>query len=213
MANVNFSSENYSSRASINSWMPNSYYLFQTNAISNTPNSTGNNPSEPSKVSLVVDTAGIAILDEPILFRDPVEEEEAKDFRSGLISSLENDIFEPDRKSLTERYVEQWLARKPAMAQIVIMNLFLESRDNDKRMIGMLNLLAHLDVKRFHPANEMIALGALSHKSNEVKEYALRAFEYWEDVDLAGRLKSHELTPKWIDDYRRTIISEICGDL
>jgi len=148
----------------------------------------------------------------PIVVSDEAEAKEAAEFRAGLVSSLENDIFEPDKKSITERYVEQWLVRKPNLAKMEIMRVFLESRKNDKRIIGILNLLAHLDPVKFQPANEMIAIGAFSHQSNEVKECALRAFEYWESREMAEGLKSHHLTPQWIDDYRLQIISDICGD-
>lgn len=164
------------------------------------------------KVAVRTQEAGTNSSDTPIVVSDEAETKEAAEFRTGLVSSLENDIFEPDRKSITERYVEQWLVRKPNLAKMEIMRVFLENRKNDKCIIGILNLLAHLDPVKFQPANEMIAIGAFSHQSNEVKECALRAFEYWENVEMAEGLKSHHLTPQWIDDYRLQIISDICGD-
>ncbi|MEE1902662.1 hypothetical protein V0R39_10500 [Pseudomonas inefficax] len=211
MANINFSSDTYSIPQSIGSWTLTPNYVFPKSAPSGSKNVINESPIN-EKTSLLVEQTGISTLQKPYVFTDPQEEKEATEFKSGLIAMLENDTFEPDRKSITERYVEQWLIRKPALSQLVIMQLFLESRSNDKRIIGILNLLAHLDVQKFYPANEIIAVGAFSHKSNEVKECALRAFEYWENEELAAGLRNHRLTPQWLDDYRTSIISDICGD-
>jgi hypothetical protein len=72
-------------------------------------------------------------------------------------------------------------------------------------------MVAHLDRNVFHPMNELLALSALTHPSVEVKECAVRAYEYWEDPELVRRLIDRELTPKWLDDYRLEVISDICG--
>lgn len=212
MANFSFKCDNYSTTTASHSWGSKAQLFFNPNLPTSEQGSTPKGGMPSNKISVIAADAGTNPLDAPLLITDLAEEKEANEFRAGLISSLESDVFEPDRKSITERYVEQWLARKPNLAKIVIIRLFLESRKNDKRIIGILNLLAHLDPVKFHPANEMIAIGAFSHQSNEVKECALRAFEYWESAELAEGLKAHRLTPQWLDDYRLTIISDICGE-
>jgi hypothetical protein len=141
-----------------------------------------------------------------------VERTEADSFRKGLEDCLDNDFFEPGIKSATDHYVEKWLAINPMMIQVETGKVFLASRGNDRRLIGILNLISHMDMKVFHPMNEMIAVGALSHRSTEIKECAIRAFEYWENVDLIRNLKHHKLTPKWLDDYRLEVISDFCGE-
>lgn len=211
MANISFPSDTYSIPQSVSSWTLTPNYVFSKTVASGSKNVITESPASENP-SLLVEQSGINALRTPYVFTDPLEEKEANEFKTGLIAMLESDNFEPDKKSITERYVEQWLARKPTLSQLVIMQLFLESRSNDKRIIGILNLLAHLDVEKFRPSNEIIAVGAFSHRSNEVKECALRAFEYWEHKDLAAGLKDHRLTPKWLDDYRISIISDICGD-
>ncbi|CAI8837488.1 hypothetical protein [Pseudomonas sp. IT-P260] len=136
---------------------------------------------------------------------------EADRFRKGLEDCLDNDFFEPGTKSAADHYVERWLSLRPLMTQVETGKVFLASRGNDRRLIGILNLITHMDMKTFHPMNEMIALSALSHRSTEIKECAVRAFEYWEDVDLIRSLTHHTLTPKWLDDYRLEVISDFCG--
>ena len=140
------------------------------------------------------------------------EQKEAQDFRNGLIFLLDTDLFDFEKKSATELYVEQWLDRNEPTAKLELIKVFLSNRDNEKRLIGMLNILAHLDSEKFHPANEMIALGALSHKSNEVKECALRAYEYWENPTFTNNLRHHLLTPEWIEEYKKSIILDTFGE-
>lgn len=212
MADLNFKinfSSNFTAQKS-HSWGLQSNQVFYSDmpvGVEGTPKA-----SPSTKVAVRIAEAATNSAEAPIVVWDEAEDKEAAEFRNGLISSLENDTFEPEKKSITERYVEQWLVRKPNLAKMEIMRVFLESRKNDKRIIGILNLLAHLDPVAYQPANEMIAIGSFSHQSNEVKECALRAFEYWENREMAEGLKSHHLTPQWIDDYRLQIISDICGD-
>lgn len=137
---------------------------------------------------------------------------EADSFRKGLEDCLDNDFFEPGTKSAADHYVEKWLALRPLMTQVETGKVFLASRGNDRRLAGILNLITHMDMKTFHPMNEMIALSALSHRSTEIKECAVRAFEYWENIDLIRSLAHHTLTPKWLDDYRLEVISDFCGN-
>lgn len=141
-----------------------------------------------------------------------IEKTDADRFRTGLVDCLDNDFFEPGIKSATDHYVEKWLATDSIMTQVETGKVFLANRGNDRRIIGILNVISHMDKSTFHPMNEMIAVGALSHRSTEIKECAIRAFEYWEDIELIRSLKHHSLTPKWLDDYRLEVISDFCGD-
>lgn len=142
-----------------------------------------------------------------------LEKTDADLFRKGLEDCLDNDFFEPGIKSATDHYVEKWLATDSIMTQVETGKVFLANRGNDRRTIGILNVVSHMDKSAFHPMNVMIAVGALSHRSTEIKECAIRAFEYWEDVELIRSLEHHTLTPKWLDDYRLEVISDFCGDV
>lgn len=133
------------------------------------------------------------------------------EFLRGLEDFLDYDSFEPGVTSAAEKYVERWLVDEPLLVQIGVGKVFLTCNTNERRLIGILSIVAHLEHHLFHPMNELIALSALTHPSVEVKECAVRAYEYWEDPKLAERLVGRELTPRWLDDYRLEVISDICG--
>ncbi|WP_440089726.1 hypothetical protein [Pseudomonas fragariae (ex Marin et al. 2024)] len=139
------------------------------------------------------------------------EESKAQQFRAGLEACLDADVFEPGLKSATEHYIEKWLQENALLVQINVGKVFLEYSHHEKRLVGILNAIAHLDRETFHPVNELIARASLSHMSVEVKECAIRVYEYWEDPALVEHLKNHTLTPKWLDEYRKQVIIDFCG--
>lgn len=148
---------------------------------------------------------------QPSLSVTNLEEDKAHQFRAGLEACLDADSFEPGLKSATEHYIEKWLKDDVILVQINIGKIFLECTHNEKRLVGILNAIAHLERETFHPVNELITLASLSNISVEVQECAIRVYEYWEDPNLIGRLKHHKLTPKWLDDYRKQVILDFCG--
>lgn len=133
-------------------------------------------------------------------------------FVSELMHFLDSDDFEAGVKSGAEKYIESKLAENAIVAQLGVGTVFLSCTDKPRRLVGILAAVSHLDQKAFSPMNELVALSALSHSSIEVKESAVRAYEYWEDPVLVGRLKDFQLTPNWLDEYRQEVISDICGD-
>ncbi|MBO1537573.1 hypothetical protein [Pseudomonas sp. OA65] len=139
-------------------------------------------------------------------------EEKAKLFRAGLEACLDADVFEPGLKSATEHYIEKWLQDDALLVQINLGKIYLDCSNNEKRLVGILNAIAHLSRETFHPVNELIARASLSHISVEVKECAIRVYEYWEDPTLITHLKNHALTPRWLDEYRQQVIADFCGD-
>ena len=73
-------------------------------------------------------------------------------------------------------------------------------------------MIAHADRKALSPNNQLITLASLTHESAEVKEFALGVYETWGDSKLVDQLKSVSMHPKWLDDYRKEVIAEFCGD-
>ena len=139
------------------------------------------------------------------------DEELRARFEKDFLERLDVDHFEPGIKSSTEHYVEQWLASNPMLVQTAIGKLYLSNTARINRLVGILTVVAHLDRVALSPANELVALAAMSHSSIQVKEYALRAYEYWEDAELVEKLKYYTLHPQWLEDYKNEIIEDVMG--
>lgn len=141
-----------------------------------------------------------------------INPEAAKRFRVGLEKSLANDSVESGMKSAAEYYVEKWLLTDPVLVQIELCNVWLNSLKNPNKIVGLLHMIAHADRKALSPNNQLITLASLTHESAEVKEFALGVYESWGDSKLVDQLKSVSMHPKWLDDYRKEVIAEFCGD-
>ena len=78
-------------------------------------------------------------------------------------------------------------------------------------LISILKVITHSDPKVFAPMNRAVATSALSHQSVEVRECAVRAYEYWEDPTLFIDLQMRPLQPDWLEEYKQLVISEGTG--
>lgn len=141
-----------------------------------------------------------------------VNPEAAKRFRIGLEKSLANDSVESGMKSAAEYYIEKWLMTEPLLVQIELSNVWLNSLKDSSKIVGLLHIIAHADRKILSPINQVITLASLNHESAEVKEFAISVYETWGDPNLVEQLKSFPMHPKWLDDYRKEVIAEFCGE-
>lgn len=141
-----------------------------------------------------------------------INPEAAKKFRIGLEKCLASDSVESGMKSAAEYYVEKWLLTDPILVQIELSKVWLNSLREPTKIVGLLHMIAHADRKALSPNNQVITLASLSHESAEVKEFAISVYETWGDPKLVEQLKTFQMHPKWLDDYRKEVIAEFCGD-
>lgn len=187
---------------------PSSFFKTALKKATKTATTNSNELEIPAPREVWVEEAVTTQTVTPIVGQD---EQRAHEFRAGLEACLDADVFEPGLKSATEHYIEKWLQEDPMLVQINMGKIFLECSDNEKRLVGILNAIAHLGRETFHPVNELITRASFANVSVEVKECAVRVYEYWEDPKLIEQLKHHKLTPKWLDDYRKQVIVDFCG--
>ncbi|TWH63820.1 hypothetical protein LX59_03071 [Azomonas agilis] len=95
-------------------------------------------------------------------------------------------------KIFTVNYISQWV---------------IDSYDKDKSLINILKLLGNLDYDLLGSEITLVFAAVLSNKNTEIKEYALRVQEKWMDYHYHKILSQSELKPKWIDDYRKELLS------
>jgi len=134
-----------------------------------------------------------------------------KEFSSEFYRIIEHDHFEFGVTSNIERYVDNWIARDLKTTQLALAQIFYENQLVEKISIGILKILAHVDASILSPTNRGIAMNALTLPSLEVRECAVRAYEYWEDPDFLVDLEIRQLEPAWLEEYKQTVITEVRG--
>jgi len=76
-------------------------------------------------------------------------------------------------------------------------------------LIGISRLMCHFEEDEIFPEGKEIALHALNHEDNEMKDLGIRAFENWVSLDSLHILKGC----KFEDDYLQRYVDEVIDDI
>ena len=162
-------------------------------------------PSKPSFRVLKAETPNSESQRRQIIEKDKKITEFSKEF----FRTIEHDFFEFGVTSNVERLVNSWLSRDLETTQLALSQIFYNNRNSEKISVGILKIIAHVDFETLSPSNRGIAMVGLTSSSVEVRECAVRAYEYWERPDLMIDLASDTpLTPAWLEEYKQTVIAE-----
>lgn len=128
-------------------------------------------------------------------------------FKKGFRDCLMSDHSEYGVKSMAEIYVESWMNKGGVQVQLWLSEIFLENQTNPDALMALLKVVMHVDPVDFAPTNRMIATSSLSHESLEIRECAVRCYEYWERPDFYVDLATRPLEPAWLQEYKNSFIS------
>lgn len=134
-----------------------------------------------------------------------------REFSAEFYRVVEHDHFEFGITSNVELLVERWIARDLKTTQLALAQIFFENQVSEKISIGILKIIAHVDAEVLSPTNRGIAMAALTMPSLEVRECAVRAYEYWEKPEFLIDLEMRSLSPAWLEEYKQTVIDEVRG--
>jgi len=118
------------------------------------------------------------------------------DFEYGYTSSL--DLFLQERIRENHSITKEWLNA-----------IFIDGFESVPIATATLRALAHLDYALVAPQGPTIALSALTHRSPEVRECGIRAFESWGTLDCLRILKSVTRQEPWMQQYLEKVISDL----
>ncbi|MDR3160323.1 MAG: hypothetical protein LBU28_01760 [Spirochaetaceae bacterium] len=137
------------------------------------------------------------------------EKEEKALFKKTFLLYIKESVYEYGFSSEAEDYLNSRLKNDGAYYREWINELFLNHIDNEAVVIGLLRIISHIAYDDIFPVGMTIAAASLSHKSNLVKENAIRAFENWEEPRNITLLESIECTDPLLNNY----ISQVIQDL
>lgn len=120
---------------------------------------------------------------------------------------LDDSNFEYGFSNPAEHYVREALSNYGLFVRNWISEIFIENLSNEKRTSSILKILMHLDSEELGCQGVSIALAALSHKSNAVREDAIRVFENWENPNYITALKSISCSEEWLQEMLEEVIA------
>lgn len=126
-----------------------------------------------------------------------------------LENLLTNQDLEYGMQSEAESFVITTQLNKHSHFTTWLNGVLLRNFSNKKIVLGLLNLISHLDYKDIKPNGIMMALSVLRIKDLEVVESGIRAFENWGQKDTVEILKSLHFNEQWLQEYLDQVISDI----
>lgn len=133
-------------------------------------------------------------------------EENVDYFSCQLIEILKRQDFEYGYFSEADKYIENILQINTIFAKEIINRTFISKIEDEKVLLGLLQLVGHCDYMRVYPVGQTIAIASLSFKNVEIKEAGIRAFENWNRKETAPILKRVEAGRTWLDEYLASVI-------
>lgn len=126
-----------------------------------------------------------------------------------LISLLKDEDFEFGYISRSEELIREQLNINSLATRNWINEIFISNFDNEIILMGILRIIGRFDESLIFPQGQTIALAALSHKSDEIKELGVRAFEKWNSIESLAILKKLNFDKVWLQDYVTEVIHDI----
>lgn len=135
------------------------------------------------------------------------------EFSKNLLSLLREQDFEYGFYSPADKIVHQCLLENEIVTKQWLNELFIKNFNDVVITVGLVRVISHIDYEVIAPQGMTMALAALSHKNNEVKECGIRAFENWGSRDSLTVLENISFDQKWLQDYLEQVIEDLTVEL
>ncbi|RXK57759.1 hypothetical protein ESA94_19765 [Lacibacter luteus] len=130
-----------------------------------------------------------------------------------LISLIKDEDFEFGYISRSEELVREQLNINALATRNWINEIFITNFENEVIVMGILLIISRFDETQIFPQGQTIALAALSHSNNEIKELGVRAFEKWCSNESLRILRNINFETTWLQDYVKEVIQDIEEEL
>lgn len=110
--------------------------------------------------------------------------------------------FIPSSQLLMESFASQF----PSVGRIA-QHIFFAGLESPQICVAVMNAISCMPYETSGFYGAVLAMAALSHHDDEVKEAGIRAFERWEHPDGIKALKSIHTNWDWVEKYRLSTIA------
>lgn len=126
-----------------------------------------------------------------------------------FLSLIKEEDFEFGFISRSEELISSQLQINALAARNWLNEIFINHFDNEVVLIGLLRIIGRFDESLIFPQGQTIALAALSHSNDEIKELGVRAFEKWCSAESLSILKKLNLNSVWLQEYVNDVINDL----
>ena len=140
-------------------------------------------------------------------------EEFSREQTKELFRIINEQDFEYGFESQSDRFVKKLMNINSSVTKEWLNSIFIEYFDNPKILIGLLQIISHMEYLDIYPQGPTMALSILSHKNAEVQECGIRAFENWANAQSLDVLRNIQCSEIWLQEYVEEVISDIEKEL
>jgi len=133
-------------------------------------------------------------------------------FTRKLIETILEQDFEYGYDSEADKLVRENMKKNEAATKAWLNEIFYDNFDIPPVVIGILQVISHIEYSDIKPEGPTIAMAALSHQDSEVKECAIRAFENWATPDSLLILRQLDNLEDWLQEYLEQVICDLEGE-
>jgi len=130
-----------------------------------------------------------------------------------LFRIIREQDFEYGFDSSADVFVRKLMEQNSVVTKEWLNTVFIEYSHDTKIIIGLLQVISHLEYFEIYPQGPTMALAALAHTDSEVRECGIRAFENWGTIDSIDVLRNVEYPEKWLQEYVAQVISDLEEEL
>ncbi|TVR82965.1 MAG: hypothetical protein EA412_01205 [Chitinophagaceae bacterium] len=131
-----------------------------------------------------------------------------KKFTNDFLSILREEDFEFGFISRSEELLNEQLKINALATRNWLNELFIKHFSDEVIIIGILRIIGRFEPTQIFPQGQTIALAALNHSNDEVKELGIRAFEKWCNIESLEILKKIQVETIWLREYIEEVIKD-----
>lgn len=135
-----------------------------------------------------------------------------RNYKSRLLSLIYSDSFEPGYANNSIAFIKDLFKYGENAVVQWISQLYQENLNEPRILIGLLHINIYFS-QEFHSVGIIMALAAMTNKSQEVKELGVRVLESNCCIEHYQALKSIKCEDIWLMDYIEQVISDFEEEL
>jgi hypothetical protein len=140
---------------------------------------------------------------------DEKNQKERDAFKKQFMASIKASIFDYGYSSEAEKYFLSILDSFGERSLLWLNEVFTENFDKIGIVEGVLRVIANIPIRKIGAIGITMATAAVSHKSDIIKENAIRAFENWDETQCLPVLENIECSNSYLNDYLTKVIRYI----
>lgn len=157
----------------------------------------------------IINTKTSSIIDDS----KELEEKIKKQFSNKLLFYIENEDIELGSYTEADKLIEKYLKTHNNLIQSALNEIYINNIKDQNILCKLLLLISRVEPEKLNKTGHTIALAALNHCDNVVRQYAIRVFENFFDLSSLECLEESRKDIFWIQEYKEEVIREIQEEL